>query len=393
MAEPVTADAIARLPASEQAVWKSYLERSQTNANGDQAALQKELAAQKMSVALKAPSGGDFKLSKSDDAWFGSDEAKTLADIILSYQTPSGGWSKHTGYSSGPRKPGMQWTSQSDPGKDPHYLGTFDNGSTTNQITLLSKVWLATKREDCATAVAKGLNYILAAQYPNGGWPQVYPIEGGYHDDITLNDDALTHILTLLQAISSKDPAYAFLDDASRAKAAAALEKGLDCVIKMQVEQGGKKTAWCAQHDALTLKPASARKMEPATLSGSESSDLLKFLMTIPRPSAELITTIESGLAWLDRVKVTGLTRTQKDGKTAFEPNPSSTEVYWARFYKLTDSTPVFPGRDGVIYTTFAEMAANNKLGYDYYTTGPGSVLSNGQKKWRKALASAQGKP
>lgn len=393
MAEPVTADAIARLPASEQAVWKSYLERSQTNANGDQAALQKELAAQKMSVALKAPSGGDFKLSKSDDAWFGSDEAKTLADVILSYQTPSGGWSKHTGYSSGPRKPGMQWTSQSDPGKDPHYLGTFDNGSTTNQITLLSKVWLATKREDCATAVAKGLTYILAAQYPNGGWPQVYPIEGGYHDDITLNDDALTHILTLLQAISSKDPAYAFLDDASRAKAAAALEKGLDCVIKMQVEQGGKKTAWCAQHDALTLKPASARKMEPATLSGSESSDLLKFLMTIPRPSAELITTIESGLAWLDRVKVTGLTRTQKDGKTAFEPNPTSTEFYWARFYKLTDSTPVFPGRDGVIYTTFAEMAANNKLGYDYYTTGPGSVLSNGQKKWRKVLASAQGKP
>ena len=392
-AEPVTAEAIASLPSAEQAAWKSYLERSQAKATADQAALQAELSANKMSIALKAPSGGDFRLPKSDDAWFASAEAKALADTILSYQTPAGGWSKHTGYSSGPRKPGMQWSSQSDPGKKPHYLGTFDNGSTTNQITLLAKVWLATKREDCAAAATKGLNYILAAQYPHGGWPQVYPIEGGYHDDITLNDDALTRILELLQRIAAKDPAFAFLDESARAKATAALENGIACVVKLQVVQAGKKTVWCAQHDALTLQPAPARKMEPATLSGSESANLLKFLMTLPQTSPEVISTIESGLAWLDRVKITGLRRTEKDGKTAYEPDPSSNEVYWARFYSLTDNKPVFPGRDGILYATYAEMAAKNPVGYDYYTTRPGSILDNGQKKWRKALASPQGKP
>ena len=40
----------------------------------------------------------------------------------------------------------------------------------------------------------KGLNFILAAQYPNGGWPQGYPLEGAYHDDITLNDNAMMQI-------------------------------------------------------------------------------------------------------------------------------------------------------------------------------------------------------
>jgi hypothetical protein len=32
-------------------------------------------------------------------------------------------------------------------------------------------------------------------------------------------------------------------------------------------------------------------------------------------------------------------------------------------------------------------MAAKNKLGYDYYTSLPGSIVKNCQKKWRKMLA------
>ena len=383
-AAPVTAEAIERLPAGGQAEWKAYLERSRAAAAADQAALKTELAARGMTNALKAPSGGDFKLAvKAGDAWFGSDEAKALADIVLSYQTPAGGWSKHTGYDKGPRQPGMQWSSQSEPGKKPHYLGTFDNHSTTEQLVLLANVALATGREDCKAGFVKGLNYILAAQYPNGGWPQVYPLEGGYHDDITLNDDAMTHILGLLDTVQS----YTFLEEPMRATAAASLEKGLGCVLKLQVIQDGKKTAWCAQYDALTLQPASARKMEPATLSGQESANLVKFLMTLPRPAPDLVAAIESALEWLDRVKITGLKRTKRGGKTAYDPDANSTEVYWARFYSLSDSKPVFPGRDGVLYPSFNDMAENNKLGYDYLSPRPGSVVSAGQKKWRKMLA------
>jgi PelA/Pel-15E family pectate lyase len=69
-------------------------------------------------------------------------------------------------------------------------------------MIFLANVWLTTKREDCQPGFSKGLDFIFVAQYPNGGWPQVYPLEGGYPDNITFNDDAMMPILELLQSIA-----------------------------------------------------------------------------------------------------------------------------------------------------------------------------------------------
>ena len=387
-AEPVTLSRINELPAAEHLAWKTYFERSQTNALVDAAAVQAEVVANKMTNALRAPSGGDFKLKvKTSTVWFRGEEAKKLAAAILSFQTPSGGWSKHIGFTRGARQPGMQWTSQNEPGQPAHYVATFDNGSTTSEMKLLADMWLATQSEDYKAGFIKGLNFIFAAQFPNGGWPQVYPLEGGYHDDITFNDDAMTHVLELLHGITVNEPCYAFLDESQRKQAADALEKGIRCVLKSQVVQSGRKTVWCAQNDALTLQPANARKMEPATLSGLESAHILKFLMTLANPTLELVTCIESGLKWFEDAKITGVSKTNVNGKTVYALNKASTEVYWARFYNLTNSQPVFPGRDGVVYETFAAMIATNRGGYDYYTTQPGSIIKTAQKKWRKLLA------
>jgi PelA/Pel-15E family pectate lyase len=349
--------------------------------------LKAEVVAAGLKKAIGAPDGGDFKLSaRPGDTWYTGEEARKLAGVVLSYQAPSGGWSKHTAYDKGPRQPGMQWSSQYEPGRAPHYLCTFDNRSTTEQLHFLANVWEATKREDCKEGFIKGLNFIFAAQYPNGGWPQVYPLEGAYHDAITFNDDAMTHILELLQAIAQKEPRFAFLTDADRTKAADAFSAGIRCVLQAQVLQNGKKTAWCAQHDAITLKPTGARDFEPPTLSGLESSRLLKFLMTVSPATPDLVESIDNGLAWLNGVKITGIKKAKRDGKTVYEPNAASTDLYWARFYDLETNQPVFPGRNGIRYATFEEMSAKNKLGYDFYTTLPGSIVTNGQKKWRKML-------
>jgi PelA/Pel-15E family pectate lyase len=388
VAEPITSERIRALPPAEQPAWITYLERSEQNARADRAALQAELDALAMTTALRAPVGGNFKLPDGrDPSWYASDEARRLADVVLSYQTPAGGWSKHTAYSRGPRKGGTQWGSQNEPGRPWHYIATFDNRATTEELYLLARVWRATKRPDCSAAVVRGLNFILTAQFPNGGWPQVYPLEGAYHDNITFNDDAITRILELLCAIQRGEPDFAFLDEPQRQKAAAALAAGIRCVCQAQITQNGKKTAWCAQHDGLTLRPSRARPMEPPSLSGAESAHVLRFLMTITNPAPEVVAAIEGGLAWLEQVKIKGLTRAKRDGITVHEQDPASTRTYWARFYDLTSSKPIFPGRDGIIYDTFAAMAAQNKLGYDYYTTLPGSILSNGQAKWRKMLS------
>ena len=48
--------------------------------------LQAEVTANGMTAALAAPDGGDFKLpAAAGDAYFAGDEAKMLADIIISY--------------------------------------------------------------------------------------------------------------------------------------------------------------------------------------------------------------------------------------------------------------------------------------------------------------------
>jgi PelA/Pel-15E family pectate lyase len=385
---------VSQLAESERPAWKAYLDKSKAAAAKDEAALRAEVAVAGATAAVAAPSGGDFKLpAKPGEAWYAGPEAKQLADVVLSYQVPSGGWSKHTGYAKGPRKAGMQWSSQYAPGKSPHYLATFDNRATTEEITFLANVWSATKREDCKAALVKGFNFVLDAQYPNGGWPQVYPLEGGYHDDITFNDDAMTRVLQLLHAVATgDDPAFAFADVGLKTRARDALNAGVACVLKTQIEIGGKKTAWCAQYDPLTLSPSNARAMEPATLSGVESAHILEFLMTIKDPSPDVVRAIEGGLAWLEAAKITGIARAKaENGKTTYVPDSSSPEVYWARFYDLKTGKPVFPGRDGVLYDTFDAMAAKNKVGYDYYSTRPGSLLKSGQKKWRKMLGQRNG--
>lgn len=197
----------------------------------------------------------------------------------------------------------------------------------------MARVALATNRKDCAAAVRRGVDFILAAQFPSGGWPQVFPLEGDYHDNITFNDNATTQVLELLKNISDGDPAYGLIEPEQRAHVANALAKGLRCLVDAQITVNGTKTVWCAQHDPISLQAESARKMEPASLSGVESARIIAFLMTIKRPSDELVTAIEAGLQWLEAAKITNVSK----NKTAGE--------------RFTNSTPPPPKFTGLVFT------------------------------------------
>ncbi len=50
---------------------------------------------------------------------------------------------------------------------------TTYNGATYNEMVFLSKVYRQVSDERCKKAFL--LDYILEAQYDNGGWPQFYP--------------------------------------------------------------------------------------------------------------------------------------------------------------------------------------------------------------------------
>ena len=373
---------VAALPKSPLSAWENYLSRSKALMDAERAQLKAETGGAKQQKAFAAK---DFKLKPEwKGAWWQSDEAKLITDAMLSFQTPSGGWSKAVDYTSGPRRKGMQWTSQNEPF---HYAATIDNRATTEQIAFLNQIFAATKRADVKTAIQRGLDYLFSAQYPSGGWPQTYPLEGGYHDAITFNDNANVHVLEVLSDASNA-PQWSWLDGARRQKAAAALERAIECLLRAQYVQNGTKTVWGAQHDPITLQPVAARLKEPASLSGGESVEIARFLMKQPVQSKPVVEAIEAALKWFERVKITNLKAVEIDGKTTYQTQTTPQPPLWARFYDLQTNKPIFAGaQDGVIYDSYAGMAAHNTFNYDFFVDKPRDLLLKDQPKWRKRLA------
>src|SRR5437879_7822979 len=91
-------------------------------------------------------------------------------------------------------------------------------------------------------------------------------------------------VMRLLRDVAVKYPDYFFVDKARRERAAKAVEKGVECILKTQLMVSGRRTVWCAQHNEVTLAPAAARAYEPVSLSGPESVGIVEILMEIQRP-------------------------------------------------------------------------------------------------------------
>jgi PelA/Pel-15E family pectate lyase len=88
-------------------------------------------------------------------------------------------------------------------------------------------------------AALKGLDYIMMAQYDNGGWPQYFPTENNYSRHITFNDDVYAGIMTVLKDILGGKEPYDFIDATHRKKIKTSYEKGLDCILKTQINDNG----------------------------------------------------------------------------------------------------------------------------------------------------------
>jgi PelA/Pel-15E family pectate lyase len=301
---------------------------------------------------------------KKPDEWYSTVEALRIADNLLLYQRDSGGWPKNIDMAK-PLGNSQRAAVLRDKKKND---STIDNTSTFTQLTFLARVFTAQHQERHRESFIKGFDYLLQAQYPNGGWPQFYPDLSGYYKHITFNDGAMIGVLKVLRDVAQAKPAYAFVDEGRRARAAKAVEKGIECILKTQVVVNGKRTVWCAQHDEVTLAPAPARKYEVVSLSGGESVDVVRFLMSIKEPSAEVIKAIDSAVAWFEQSQV-------KDPKGV---------ATWARFYELGSNRPIFVGRDGIVRYNIAEIDEERRNNYQWYVDAAATLLQKDYPVWLK---------
>ncbi len=321
------------------------------------------------------------EINRQPAAWYATDEARALAASIVQYQTSEGGWPKNKDMTEPPSKEFLAETAYD------HRAPTIDNDATTTQLELIARV--LTARDDAALrqVFERGFDYLLAAQYENGGWPQYYPVISGYYTHITYNDNAMVNVLVLLRAAAAGEAPYGFVDAARREKAAAAVAKGLACILRTQVKQDGKLTVWCAQHDETTFAPAWARKFEPPSLSGDESVGIVRFLMAIKHPSPEIITAVEGAVAWFESVKISGLRVDNTPGADGKKDRHAVADlaapVLWARFYELATNRPVFMGRDSVTRYDFNEIERERRTGYAYFGTWPAPLLAKEYPLWR----------
>lgn len=323
-------------------------------------------------------------LLRQKTAWFESAAGRSAADSVLRYQSTDGAWPKNTDLLAPVSDADLAELQRG--GK----ANTIDNQATTLPLRFLAAAARATREPRYHAAVERGVDYLLASQYPNGGFPQFYPLRKGYYAHITYNDGAMVNVLELLREIAAAREPFDILDAARRTRAADAVARGLDCILRTQVKQDGKLTAWCAQHDEHTLAPAWARAYEPPSLSGAESVGIVRFLMAVERPSPEIVAAIEGAVAWFRAVPIRGFrvaSIPKPGGKpdTALVADPAAPPL-WARFYELGTHRPLYMDRDSKPLYDFAQVSYERRSGYGYHTTAPAELLARDYAAWRSRL-------
>jgi PelA/Pel-15E family pectate lyase len=406
-AQSLTVERISALPASERGAWLAYLQRSEQQEKLDRAALASERQGMK-SLPSDPPLGFSARSMPLDReaSWYGSPEARHIADVIVSFQTPAGGWGKNMNMGGPARVRGQSFVPDNsnrfpslgdfDAARDPswHYVGTLDNDATTTQMHFLANVQANIPRADgevYRAAFLRGVHYLLASQYPNGGWPQVWPLEGGYHDAITFNDDAVYNTAELLKEISEDKPEVAFVPNDLRHKATDAIATALKCILAAQFRVSGRETIWGQQVDMLTLKPVAARNYEPAALSSEESSHLLMYLMSLLRPSAQVKTAVSDGISWLrehaiyNKAVVGG--RNTREGRHLIDQQGAG--PLWARFYALYTEKPIFGDRDKTLHDDMNDISLERRNGYAWFNSEPAAALSE-YETWKLGQSTKQ---
>ena len=331
-----------------------------------------------------------------DDAFFGTDEARRIAGNVLAYQLETGGWPKNV-----PMQDVLSAKERRmvESFKGDRRRGTIDNGATFTEIRYLARMYKATGGREYLDGALRGIGFLLALQYPNGGWPQCDPAKVGYWHQITYNDGAMLNAMKAMRDVyESNSPFDVPIPQATRDACRKAFRKGLVCILKTQIVQNGKPTLWCQQHDRDTLEPCVGRSFELPSICTLESGDIALFLMGLDLDeysagaAGKIRESIEGAVEWYrangmrgykiekgwrrdDGIKTDRLVRTDDE----------SAPTLWCRYYTLEDNRPFTGRRDGTKNFDFSEMERGENMSYMWFNAR-GAQVERAYAKWQKRI-------
>jgi PelA/Pel-15E family pectate lyase len=305
---------------------------------------------------------------------------KLIADAIVAYQLPVGGWVKgEVVYADGvPTAEQVQAYHAAARG-----LGSIDNSSTITEFMFLADVYKRSAEPRYQASLHKAMAYFRDMQGATGGLPQFYPDRApdSYSNHATFNDNAMIRVLTALEMAERKLPPFDsdLFSPEQMTTISEVVQKGVDYILAAQIVVDGARTVWCAQHTMDTYEPVIARSYELPSKSGSESVGVLGFLMSRPQ-TPEIVEAIQGALAWFrspdtyladhtyDRAAGTGA------GISPIVPRAGSR--MWYRFYELDTNEPMFVNRDGTVFRDILQMDVERKDGYRWGGDFPEDTLA-----------------
>lgn len=278
------------------------------------------------------------------------DAARETAEALVYGQLQSGGWTQTIHFGSAKR------LGQYRNGKGGNWnMSSLDDDQTQAALTFLIRAdrALGFKHAGIHEAAEYGLKALLAAQFANGAFPQVWqgpsakkPVKAAAFPDYdwktegrikdywsyyTLNDDLAGTVAEVLVTAHE-----VYQDDKSKA----ALAKLGDFLLLAQMPD--PQPGWCQQYN-FDMRPIWARKFEPPAVTGWESQDVMETLIRIARHTGETkyLAPIPKALAYFKKSLL-------PDGRVArYYELKTNKPLYMDAKYRLTSDDSAAPSHYG----------------------------------------------
>lgn len=321
---------------------------------------------------------------------------RAIADNLLLLQRASGGWASN----EDPLRVLDATAREQLRAGQAEGGASFDNRTTYTQVDYLAEAFRRSGDPRYRDAAVRGLQFILAQQIATcGGWPHTVPARSAYQARITFADEVTSGVLTTLRAVADA-PRFAFVEAPLRTRIAEAVQRGDDCLLRLQVRQAAGLSLWAGQYDPQTLAPAGGRRFELPALVTDESVSVVRYLMSIERPSPQVVAAIEGALRWFETHAVTGLRlETFQAAPAQFDHHSTPVDrrlvadpaapPLWGRFHDLADNTVVLADRQGNRLQDYTQVGRERRTGYHWYGTWPQALLQRDAPAWRQRMAAA----
>lgn len=261
--------------------------------------------------------------------------AEEIADALATIQTASGGWPSRARMSNPPGE---------------NVPSDLDDNRSQSTVRFFIELVAAGADERHREVMQRGLDFLLAAQYPSGGWPQYYPRpenQNDYRRYHTINDSTIPDCMrTLLVAHSAL----------GHEEALAAVIRAADWLLQVRLPGA----AWAQQYyddfvagPLIPNHPAPARWFEPMAITAGETGAVISVLRDVWLLTGDdrYIEPFDEVVEWYERSRL-------EDGR-------------WARFYELHTNRPLYCTPDRII----THSDANLRPGYAWKGGWGGAVL------------------